>query len=445
MERLAVVLIIFLLGMLNGCVRTDIAKQEEQAIPEVEVVEHDMEQEDVTNSSMSESALEDKIMEASNEIDQEMSINEEDDQSLMIQRSLIYKGNNYRVKKVIEKARAGEEVNVCYIGGSITEGHNSSPIAISSYAYLSFQDFLERFGQGNEKIYYHNEGISGTPSTLGLMRVDRDVLAKFPDLVFVEFAVNDGTDLFSQFMFEALVRRILKSENAPAVILLFTVLENGYSAQLIMSLIGFHYNLPMISVKDALLPEIEAGRMTYYDDYGTDGVHPDNQGHELIAAFIDYYMGMVDASEMASEDILIDKHKLKVNYDDYESIVNGSGWIKDNGSFEYIDHKNFTYDEGWVKEPGIGSEPIVLDLTFDELLIAHQQLNNASYGDLDVYVDNQNVASLVGYDSGAWNNIIPTRIVNPFDDGEPHLVTIRMAEGDEEKGFVVLDMGYVIK
>lgn len=72
-------------------------------------------------------------------------------------------------------------------------------------------------------------------------------------------------------------------------------------------------------------------------------------------------------------------------------------------------------------------------------------MNSSSYGDLDIYVDDEWVTSLVGYDSQAWNNIIPTRIVNPFDDDEPHLVTLKMAEGDEEKGFAVLDMGYLIK
>ena len=441
MKKMAMMLtMLFVVGMMSSCIETN--EEKPSTVLSIESDENSETTGDIELMQEHANEILDLGIETTEEV---IESDEKDDYTAMIQRALIYQGNNYRMKRVIEKARAGEEINISYIGGSITEGHNSSPIAISSYAYLSFQGFMERFGQGNDSIHYHNEGISGTPSTLGLMRVDKDVLSNSPDLVFVEFAVNDGTDLFSQFMYEALVRRILESENAPAVILLFTVLENGYSAQHNMSLIGFHYNLPMISVKDALFPEIEAGRMTYYDDYGTDGVHPDNQGHELIAAFIDYYMGMVDASEMASEDILIDKHKLKVNYDDYESIVNGSGWIKDNGSFEYIDHKNFTYDEGWIKGTGIGSEPMVLELTFDELLIAHQQLNNASYGDLDVYVDDQKVDGLVGYDSGAWNNIIPTRIVNPFHDGEPHLVTLRMAEGDEEKGFIVLDMGYVIK
>lgn len=39
-----------------------------------------------------------------------------------------------------------------------------------------------------------NAGLSGTPSKLGILRLDRDVLAYEPDICFIEFAVNDGTE-----------------------------------------------------------------------------------------------------------------------------------------------------------------------------------------------------------------------------------------------------------
>lgn len=37
-----------------------------------------------------------------------------------------------------------------------------------------------------------NSGIGGTGSDLGVFRTERDVLQYHPDLVFVEFAVNDA-------------------------------------------------------------------------------------------------------------------------------------------------------------------------------------------------------------------------------------------------------------
>ncbi|MEI6500373.1 MAG: GDSL-type esterase/lipase family protein, partial [Armatimonadota bacterium] len=44
----------------------------------------------------------------------------------------------------------------------------------------------------NAKISEINAAIGGTGSDLGVFRCNQDVIAKHPDLVFVEFAVNDG-------------------------------------------------------------------------------------------------------------------------------------------------------------------------------------------------------------------------------------------------------------
>lgn len=44
----------------------------------------------------------------------------------MIERSLMNLGNTYRIRKAIEKARAGKEVTLAYIGGSITQGGGSN-------------------------------------------------------------------------------------------------------------------------------------------------------------------------------------------------------------------------------------------------------------------------------------------------------------------------------
>ena len=47
------------------------------------------------------------------------------------------RGNTYRIRKAIEKARAGKEVTLAYIGGSITQGAGATPINTECYAYKS--------------------------------------------------------------------------------------------------------------------------------------------------------------------------------------------------------------------------------------------------------------------------------------------------------------------
>ena len=63
----------------------------------------------------------------------------------MIKRSLVQTGNNYRLKRVIEKAKRGEEVTIAFIGGSITQGAGAIPINTKSYAYQTWEKFKEAF------------------------------------------------------------------------------------------------------------------------------------------------------------------------------------------------------------------------------------------------------------------------------------------------------------
>lgn len=111
--------------------------------------------------------------------------------------------------------------------------------------------------------------------------MQKDVLDEKPDLVFIEFAVNDANDITSKLMYESLVNRIVNSETAPAVVLIFTVLENGYTCEEHQAKVGEAYGLPMISVNAALSPEMESGALVW-SDYAQDEAHPNNQGHTMI-------------------------------------------------------------------------------------------------------------------------------------------------------------------
>ena len=52
----------------------------------------------------------------------------------MMEKSVVNKGNNYRVKKFLEKVRSGEQVYVACIGGSVTEGAGPADFR-DGYAY----------------------------------------------------------------------------------------------------------------------------------------------------------------------------------------------------------------------------------------------------------------------------------------------------------------------
>lgn len=180
----------------------------------------------------------------------------------MINKSLVSYGNVSRMQNQIKRAQNGEEVTVAYIGGSITEGLTAG--ADACYAKLTYQHFAKTYGKG-DNVKYVNAGLSGTPSTLGVLRLDRDVLQKKPDIVFIEFAVNDGSDSAYQSSYESMVRMLLESDRNIAVVLLFARTAEGYSAQSYMKQIGSYYSLPMISYADALTYMIDNKQMTWED------------------------------------------------------------------------------------------------------------------------------------------------------------------------------------
>ena len=218
---------------------------------------------------------------------------EEEFHQAMVDRSLYSLGNTSRLKAKMAQARAGEKTTVAYIGGSITEGVGTN--AATCYARLSYEFFRDTYGTG-DNVEYVNAGLSGTPSNLGVLRLQRDVLDYTPDIVFVEFAVNDSQDDIAKESYESLVRTVLEQDNAPAAVLLFNTTATGYTAQKHMKEIGEYYDLPMISAADALTVEFDEGRLTW-KDYSNDQSHPNTVGHELLCEFIANMYTSAESSE----------------------------------------------------------------------------------------------------------------------------------------------------
>ena len=207
--------------------------------------------------------------------------------SAAVAHSLVSTGNTCRLGRVFEKAAGGEDITFAYVGGSITEGYSVGARAPECYASLSASEFETAYCTGGT-VTCQNNGLSGTPSVLGNLRAGSEVLPSQPDIIFIEFAVNDSNDPLCQSSYESLVRSCLEAPNAPAVILLFICMENGRCCQEQQQEIGAYYDLGMISVRDGIQPELDEGRMLW-SDFGADDVHPSKDGHRLIADMIANY------------------------------------------------------------------------------------------------------------------------------------------------------------
>lgn len=211
--------------------------------------------------------------------------------SEMIKKSLMNMGNNFRIKKAIDKARKGEEVTLGFIGGSITQGAGAIPINTECYSYKIFKGFCDMTGRGYEdNVHYVKAGVGGTSSELGMLRYERDLLdsgKNIPDIVIVEFAVNDEGDETKGECYDSLVRKIYNGPGSPAVVLLFAVFSNDFNLQERLSPVGFAYDIPMVStlnsVKDQFYLKKDQGRVIAKNQYFYDCFHPSNIGHTIMA------------------------------------------------------------------------------------------------------------------------------------------------------------------
>ncbi len=197
-------------------------------------------------------------------------------------------GDITRLSMVYKKLEEGKEVTVCFLGGSITQGSLSSTPE-TCYAYRTYDWLKNKFAGAD--IKYVNAGIGGTTSAFGAARVEKDVLSYDPDLVVVEFSVNDEcTDYFLE-SYEGLIRKLLYSESAPAVVCLFNFFyENGKTTERLHSKVARHYGLPAASMQGAIYQDILSGKIEDISLLSPDGLHPNDEGHELVSKVLTYLL-----------------------------------------------------------------------------------------------------------------------------------------------------------
>lgn len=147
------------------------------------------------------------------------------------------------------------ELTVCTIGGSLTEGGHEWLEMVQLYLASLFP---------HARVNLYNGGLGGTGSVAGAMRFDTEVSAHKPDIVFIEFTVNDGAGnpAGCTAATESMLRRCLALDPIPAVIYLHTVMprdpgSDGWFDHMraigLKEVLARHYGLPTIGIYDYVL------------------------------------------------------------------------------------------------------------------------------------------------------------------------------------------------
>ena len=188
------------------------------------------------------------------------------------------------------RAQAGEDLSVVFFGGSLTYGANASDPMLTSFRGLMAKYLKERYPKAHLSI--HDASIGGTGSTLGLFRLERDVLAHKPDLVFLDFTVNDGydsKDVETLCFYETLMRRMI-GQGIPVEQLYFAFkwqfgaaykLDEVYRRTDHKKLAAAYH-----TAEGDLYPLMQglctSGKLTLDQAWAIDAVHPDDAGYAVF-------------------------------------------------------------------------------------------------------------------------------------------------------------------
>lgn len=209
-----------------------------------------------------------------------------------------------RLKNLMKRAANGESLVIGFLGGSITQGSLSSTPK-TCYAYLVYEWWKKSFP--NAAFSFVNGGIGGTTSHYGGARAWKDVLCYRPDIVTVDFSVNDDANEFFEETYEGTLRRLLAAPSSPAVVVLNNVFyDTGKNAQDYHNRIADHYGIPHVSIKDTVYPDVESGKIVRAD-IAPDNLHPNDKGHRLVAdeicKLLDSIKAEVEEETIAGENI----------------------------------------------------------------------------------------------------------------------------------------------
>lgn len=203
---------------------------------------------------------------------------------------------------------AGDLV-IGFLGGSITVADgDSNSMGFNRYATRVTKWFQDKYPAKTVKQV--NAGIGGTGSDLGKYRVMTDIGAYAPDVVFVEYAVNDThySRLYSETVrsnMETIVRTLQSLPKVPVIVFLYSMHDDSYAKLNYTSIpdhqaVADYYDIETIDFYNYMKPLVEKGDFiwdkTKAGSLTNDNIHPNAPGHEQYGKYI--------ISQLESRDIL---------------------------------------------------------------------------------------------------------------------------------------------
>lgn len=354
----------------------------------------------------------------------------------MLARSVRFEGDTSRLKAKLEQVfdeNYQGQTNVFFFGDSISDGSGAS-------GSLSFRKLVAKWFTDNAKsnTVCQNASIGATDSYLGVHRVDKDVLSKEPDIIFIEF-INDSDDDFYKACMESLIRKCLAAPTNPAVVLVEMTLEGGGNCQSAHLAAAEAYGVPVLSYHDAVTPEIEAGNFAFRAISG-DGTHPNNVGHAWVAEIVTHFLEQVKAAPAAGTVTAFDPATPSIAGDKY---ANAGIYDKDSATLTATPDANFTLDtkpskfkKGWATDNG---GTITFEAEFANFGLLFYKTTDGKTGIVKVEIDGVQTGFVNGNFPDGWGDYPAAVELYTSNEVKTHTVTITVTSANK-KHFEILSL-----
>ena len=262
------------------------------------------------------------------------------------------------IPNVWAKLEKGQDITIAFVGGSVTQGYTWCN---SVLRYL-------RQAYPNVTITDHNFGLSGTGTEVGVIRLDSDVFPTNPDLIFIEYGGNGGTDQQMEGMF----RKIRAYNPETDIVMVNTMHADWYQTYKNGDLpsnikrfeqIAEYYGVPSASFGPQVVDYYDAGRITLSGEqkdnkilYAKDGIHPTENGGQLAGgAVVRGMIAMKQAGVDGKQHILPEaiyqdnwENASSVGFSDFNKVKFEGSWFDCLNDGESGYGTNYPYVGGYV-------------------------------------------------------------------------------------------------
>ncbi len=198
-----------------------------------------------------------------------------------------------KTMKALMPASDPKGVTAVFLGGSITAGTGASETA-KNYVSLVGNYMKNTYGAGSE-VNIVNSGVGGKGSAFGVSYFDSYVAKYAPDVLFVEYAVNDRvlSEAEVTASMEKLVEKAYALAKRPQIVFIYTATYRLDACTSWHQVVADKYSIPSINLQSALEEKVNADiaadpsiETTWKNNgmpYLSDGVHPTDLGYAFYA------------------------------------------------------------------------------------------------------------------------------------------------------------------